>query len=237
MDWKLIAAEVKKVTEACPGHEFEHVERVCKMAEKICLEEQADKNIVMLAALLHDCDDYKFFGADTAAKLTNARKIMEIGGCDEITQEKVCDIIRHIGFSNAKKGIRPQSKEGQIVSDADMLDAIGAVAITRTTLFSAFCGRPFFIRNVFPNEQLTAQDYQNKNRKDAHSINHFFEKLLKLKYLLFTDSAKREGEERHQFMVDFLRQFFKENQAEEWLEYLSEFLNRMDSVYTGGDNI
>ena len=193
------------------GHGFEHVERVFKIAVKIAEEKKANVEIVALAALLHDADDYKFVGAENAAKLANARRIMTENHVEENKMSQVCEIILTMGYSKFLQGIRPQTLEGQIVSDADMLDALGAVSVVRTVMYTVTHGsRKLFDRNMFPENNLTKEKYTAKGRDRDSAVNHFFDKLLKLKYILFTPEARREADIRHRFMVDFLREFFRE---------------------------
>jgi uncharacterized protein len=112
--------------------------------------------------------------------------------------------------------------EGQIVSAADMVDG-GATAIVRTIEVNAKNGRPFFIRNVWPNPDASAQEYR-KIMPNAPGMHHFFNRFLKLKNMVFTKSARKLAEEHHAFYVSFLRHFFIENNTPEWNEYLDDFL-------------
>ena len=206
------------------GHGFEHVRRVFDMAAHMAKTENANLEIVSLAALLHDVDDYKLFGQESADNLTNARMIMDKYNIKEDVKHKVCEIISNMGYSNAMKGIRPQTLEGKIVSDADMLDAIGACGIIRCLTYAlARCETVVFDENVFPDLNMSAEEYKKTNRKSDNFINHFFEKLLKLKNMMFTRSGRQEAEKRHKIMVDFLSAFFREQKLDNWLNYLQKF--------------
>lgn len=211
------------------GHGFDHVERVCQIAQRLAREEKADEKIVSLAALLHDVDDYKLFGDENAEKLTNARRIMADNGVDIETAAKVCEIISSMGYSKALKGVRPQTLEGQIVSDADMLDAIGANGIVRTLAFALErChsgNHQIFDKNIWPELNLTTEEYKKQNRQSDNFINHFFEKLLKLKKMMFTSAGRNEAEIRHKLMVGFLYEFFRENGCPHWIGYLEHYEN------------
>ena len=139
-------------------------------------------------------------------------------------QEKVCDIIRNMGYNKSLQGIRPRCLEGRIVSDADMLDAIGAMGTIRCLAYAlARCDTPIFDKDIWPEVNLTAQEYRTPNRKSDNFINHFFEKLLKLKDMMMTESGRKEAEIRHQFMVGFLQEFFREQGCEEWIAYLERY--------------
>lgn len=89
-------------------------------------------------------------------------------------QEKVCDIIRNMGYNKSLQGIRPRCLEGRIVSDADMLDAIGAMGTIRCLAYAlARCDTPIFDKDIWPEVNLTAQEYRMPNRKSDNFINHF----------------------------------------------------------------
>lgn len=209
------------------GHGADHVERVYALAMKLSENENVNKEVIALAALLHDVDDYKLFGEKNAKNLTNAKRIMQQNGVDVQTSAHVCDIIANMGYSKCLQGIRPQTKEGKIVSDADMLEAIGAIGTVRCLAYAldkCHSGTDqIFDRNVWPEINLSADEYKKPNRKSDNFINHFFEKMLKLKGLMLTEAGKKEAQIRHQFMLDFLYEFFRENDCPEWVEYLKNY--------------
>lgn len=227
----MISSVAQKVKEFLPtdvsGHGFDHTERVWLLAKKLATRQAVNMAVVELAALLHDVDDYKIFGQESADNLTNAKRIM--AECDVPTQmmEAVCSIISHMGYSNLLAGFRPTTIEGAIVSDADMLDAIGVNGIIRTLQYAFMraqkYGIPIFDKDVWPELNLTSEEYK-KRRKSDNCINHFFEKGLKLKDLMLTEAGKKEAQIRHQRFVCFLEGFFEENNTPEWLDYLHNFL-------------
>jgi len=214
------------------GHGFDHVERVCDIALKLLQLEKADETIVILAALLHDADDYKLFGQDAADNLTNAKRIMNECGVSFDTQAKVCEVIANMGYSKSLVGIRPTTTEGKIVSDADMLDALGVNGIVRTLNYAfARCqkyGTPVFDKKVWPEINLSAEEYKRKGRKADNCINHFFEKTLRLGKMMMTNSGREQSKIRLKRMVDFLYGYFDENNVPEWTEYLNNYLQRED---------
>lgn len=222
-----IKKEVEKLLSTASGHGLDHVERVCQTALWLAKKENVDEETVMLAALLHDVDDYKFVGIEQAKNLLNAKKIMQKAGISAVKQEIVCDIILNMGYSKALKGIRPKTKEGAIVSDADMLDAMGAVAVVRTLEYALLKGGFVFDKDIFPETKVSFESYQKKATIQEPAINHFFDKLLKLNGLIITESAKKEAQKRHDFMVAFLKEFFLEQNQKEWLDYLELYLNRL----------
>lgn len=206
------------------GHGFDHVDRVYKMAINLAEKEQANSKIVALASLLHDVDDYKLFGEENAQNLTNARKILSSCDLNDEIVDRVCHIIQSMGYSNSLKGVRPQTIEGKVVSDADMLDAIGANGIIRTLAYTLTLGnKRVFDSTAFPQKKLSAQEYKDKNRSDDNCINHFFDKLLKLKNMMLTQSGYEVATGRHKVMVDFLRAFFEEQGHDDWVKYLEDY--------------
>lgn len=204
------------------GHGMEHINRVLELSLKFAEKENANKDIVSLIALLHDVDDYKLFGIDNAENLTNAKKIIEDCNVDKKTQEQVCCALNNIGYSKRLKGFCPTSLEGKIVSDADMCDALGANGILRVYSYSLKNGKPFFNKDIFPIENMTAEKYTR--RCADSSVCHIFEKILKLKNLMLTESGKEEAKSRHQIIIDFLYHLFDEENASEWTRYLNEYL-------------
>ena len=123
---------VKKMFEnEYSGHDYYHTLRVFKMATHIAEKENADLEIVQLAALLHDVDDFKL-SPETYAQKTNARSFLQINQVDEETIEKICQIIGEISFVG-KDSVIPQTLEGKCAQDADRLDAIGAIGIARSS--------------------------------------------------------------------------------------------------------
>lgn len=202
------------------GHGVDHVNRVLNLSLKFAEKENANKEIVSLIALLHDVDDYKLFGVESAKEHTNARKIMNDSSIDKNIQDEICLAIDNIGYSKRLKGIIPTTLESKIVSDADMCDALGANGILRTYAYSISNDYPFFDRNIFPKEDITAHDYKRVNI----GVCHFFEKLLRIKDFILTESGKEESLKRYKILVDFLYQFFDEENAPEWKEYLDKFL-------------
>ncbi len=205
------------------GHNMDHIDRVLRLSLKFAEQEHANTEVVSLIALLHDVDDYKLFGKENAENLTNAKKIMDNCMIDLETQNLVLSSLKCIGYSKLLKGFRPETLEGKIVSDADMCDALGANGIIRVYTYSVKNKRPFFDKNIFPIENMTADAYTSKCADT--SVCHLFEKILKLKNLMLTNSGRKEAEARHHIIVDFLYHLFEEENAPEWTEYLDNYLN------------
>lgn len=204
------------------GHNMDHIDRVLRLSLKFAKQECANTEVISLIALLHDVDDYKLFGKENSENLTNAKKIMNNCKIDTETQNLVLSSLKCIGYSKLLKGFRPETLEGKIVSDADMCDALGANGIIQVYTYSMKNKKPFFDKSIFPIENMTADTYTSKCADT--SVCHLFEKILKLKNLMLTDSGKKEAESRHQIIVDFLYHLFEEENAPEWSEYLDNYL-------------
>jgi uncharacterized protein len=202
------------------GHGIDHVSRVYRMSALFCKEAKANQEIVALTALLHDADDYKLFG-DTGDNFPNANAIMQKNNIAGKTCEIVLDNIKNMGYSKRLAGVIPKNLEGMIVSDADMCDAMGATGIVRTIEYNNSKGRAFWNENRFPATEPTAEQYK---AGDNPTVDHFFEKLLKLKDFMLTEPGKKEASTRHSIMVSFLRQFFSENNAAKWIAFMDDFL-------------
>ena len=206
------------------GHGMDHINRVLNLSLKFAKKETANKDIVSLIALLHDVDDYKLFGEENAENLTNAKSIMNKANVSNDIQSQVLASLKCIGYSKLLKGFRQTTIEGKIVSDADMCDALGVNGILRVYKYSMKNGKPFFDRDIFPIENITANKYTKKCADS--SVCHIFEKILKLKGLMLTESGKEEAEERHQIIVDILYHLFDEEDTPDWKECLDNYLTK-----------
>lgn len=219
---KVSAAVESHLKHEGSGHDWQHIYRVWQTANKLAAEEGANAQVVSLAALLHDVDDYKLTDDPTSEeKLPTARKMMSEAGIDEATIETVCTTIKSTGFAKSLVGDMQRSLEAHILSDADQLDAVGAIAVARVFTYGGHKNRPIFDPESDPQTHTTRESY-TKNK--SCGISHFFEKLLKLRHMMHTPSAKAEAGIRHQHMVAFLNQFFEEAAAPSiWKERLNEY--------------
>lgn len=191
------------------GHDWFHIERVFNTSNMLLQHEKANVLTVQLAALLHDIADPKFHQGDESIGPKMARGFLESEGVDEKTIEHVVKIIQHMSFKNSLdgEGQKFTSKELEIVQDADRLDAMGAIGIARAFNYGGFKNRPLYDPSIPPNPNMTKEEYKASK---APTINHFYEKLLLLKEGMNTTTGKKMAQERHQFMLDYLGQFFKE---------------------------
>jgi uncharacterized protein len=189
------------------GHDWWHIYRVWQNALFIAKSEKADLLVVQLGALLHDVADWKFFGGDETAGERIARQYLENLAVAEYVITQVCAIINEISFKGAGVATPMSSLEGQIVQDADRLDAIGAIGIARAFAYGGFKHREMHNPGVPPVEHSSFEAYK---RNSGPTVNHFYEKLLLLKDRMNTATARQLAAERHQYMLSFLDQFYLE---------------------------
>jgi len=189
------------------GHDWWHVYRVWKNAIHIGKQEKADLFVIELAALLHDIADWKFHDGNEDIGPQLAREWLETLSVEESIIAHVCRIIRAISFKGAVVKNTMDSPEGLIVQDADRLDAMGAIGIARTFAYGGSKHREMYNPTVNPQLHTSFEQYKNS---EGTTINHFYEKLLLLKNLMNTPTAKKIAEGRHKYMQEFLQQFFLE---------------------------
>lgn len=189
------------------GHDWWHVYRVWKNSIKIAGNENADLFVVQLAALLHDISDWKLNDGDVEAGPRLAREWLEKMNVEEAVVSQVCEIIKNISFKGAGVKTPMLTTEGMVVQDADRLDAMGAIGIARTFAYGGYKNREIHNPEIKPELHDTFEKYKNST---GPVINHFYEKLLLLKGLMNTATAKRMAEGRHKYMEQFLERFYKE---------------------------
>ncbi len=190
------------------GHDWWHIYRVWNIAKKIASIEKADMFMVEIAALLHDIADRKLNKGDEEAGLERVRTFLTPLIDDRLIVNKILHIIETYSFtSQLRSKKRMDTLEGKIVQDADRLDALGAVGIARTFNYGGHRGRSLYDPAIQPQRNMSATQYV---KSISPSLNHFYEKLLLLKDLMNTKSAKKIAEGRHVYMKMFLEQFYKE---------------------------
>lgn len=189
------------------GHDWWHVYRVWKNSILISENEKVDMYTVELAALLHDIGDWKFYNGDETVGPRLAREWLSKNGVDESIVQQVSNIIGKMSYKG--KGVKSEMDtiEGMVVQDADRLDAIGAIGIARAFAYGGSKGREMYNPNRKPEYHETFEQYKSST---GTTINHFYEKLLLLKDLMNTNTAKKIAAERHEFMENFLEQFYEE---------------------------
>ena len=197
----------EKLEGAEAGHDWFHIERVWKLSKKIAKTENCNQDVVELSALLHDIADPKFHNGDETLALKISREFLENQNVEEEIIQQVLFIIQNISFKNRGEAPKDLPIELKIVQDSDRIDAIGAIGVARTFNFGGFKNNLMYCPDIEPKLNMSKDEYKKSN---GTTINHFYEKLLLLKDLMNTEEGKKIAEERHQFMLSFLDQFYKE---------------------------
>jgi uncharacterized protein len=192
------------------GHDFHHTLRVYRMAMRLAAIEGGDRQIIALAAILHDVDDYKLFGSPQGST-RNAENFMHDQLLDPLLIEKVSEIIKTLSFRGTDSA-PCATLEGQIVQDADRLDAIGAIGIARAFAFGGNRNRIMHDPSIPPNLTMDQTTYV---KNTGTTLNHFYEKLILLKDQMNTSGAKVIAEHRHRYLIGFLTEFHAEWDAED----------------------
>lgn len=179
-----------------PAHDYWHTERVAALAGDIAEKEGADPDICILAAWLHDIGDEKLLeeGEDGEEKIT---RWLERNEAEEELQQHVMQIVSSISFRHHKERA-PETLEGKVVQDADRLDALGAIGIARTFAYTGHIHQP--LHDPRP-------EYRNERNS---AIQHFFDKLLRLKGMMNTGTGLEIATKRQRFMVSYLEEFYSE---------------------------
>ncbi|WP_027377731.1 HD domain-containing protein [Kaistella palustris] len=201
----------EKLRGAEAGHDWFHTERVWKLATKIAENENCNSDVVEIAALLHDIADPKFHNGNESLALEISSEFLTDQDVPSEIIGQVLFIIKNISFKNRNETPKEIPVELKIVQDADRLDAVGAIGIARTFNFGGFKNNIMYDPGLPPQLDMTKEAYKKSN---GTTINHFYEKLLLLKDLMHTETAKKIASERHDFMLRFLEEFYKEWKAE-----------------------
>lgn len=213
-DTEIIEATIAFVKEtligAEGGHDWFHIQRVFNNTILIAKHENVDVLTASLGALLHDIADAKFHDGDETIGPKMAVAFLSALPIERATIDHVVKIIENISFKNSLGGAKEtsfNSKELQVVQDADRLDAIGAIGIARAFNYGGYKNRELYNPDIPPRLHLTKEEYK---KSSTPTINHFYEKLLLLKDKMNTKTGKKLAEKRHQFLLDYLEQFYAE---------------------------
>lgn len=189
------------------GHDWWHIQRVYNNAVLINQKEKANMFIITIIIFMHDLYDHKFYKGNVEEKLKET--LEQLGIYTFLSKEDIENIIyscANLGFSSNISSKKELSKEGKIAQDADRLDAMGAIGIARTFAYGGKKGKLLY--DSTNNEMVNSKEY-NENGSNT-SISHFYDKLLKLKDLMNTDTAKKIAIERHKYLENFLVEFLEE---------------------------
>lgn len=189
------------------GHDWYHIDRVRKNALYLQSGEGGNRDVIELAALLHDISDYKFNGGnDKLGGTISFHAILDNGGSEELA-ERVKDIVDSVSYKGAEVADTTTSLEAKIVQDGDRLDAIGAIGIARAFAYGGKVGNPIYDPAVPYQLHDTFEAYKTSG---STTVNHFYEKLLLLADKMHTETARQIAVERISFMQEFLSRFYRE---------------------------
>lgn len=191
------------------GHDWIHALNVLENAREIAAHgKEVNLIVIELTALLHDISDWKGDNSDENSGSKEARVWLESIGSDEKIISDVCNIIDGVTYYGSSSKDKVLSIEGQIVRDADRLEAMGERAVERTRKFGEKYGIPE-ISDYMPILDLTEEQYKNFRRKENSFVNHFFEKLLLLRNRLTTNWGRKIGDDRHGYMKKFIKNYLE----------------------------
>ncbi|EGQ9815310.1 HD domain-containing protein [Vibrio parahaemolyticus] len=186
------------------AHDIEHVKRVVKTAKQLCDEENADIAIVLPAAYLHDCFTYpKDHPNRKQSSAIAAKKAIAYLESIQYPQHYHDAIAHAIEAHSFSANIRPNTLEAQIVQDADRLDALGAIGVTRCIQVSTH-----FNAQLYNDNDMFAKERELNDKQ--FTVDHFHTKLFKIADTMNTESAKLEANKRKAFMQTYLKQLHDE---------------------------
>mgnify|MGYP001818514695 CR=1 FL=1 len=198
----------QRLSKDSSGHDWWHIDRVRNLALALGRQEGADLFVVELAALLHDIADWKFHDGDLEAGPREAAAWLESCDVEQRVIDQVSQIIGSLSFKGAGVPTLMTTLAGQVVQDADRLDALGTIGIARAFAYGGSEHREMHNPETSPKQHESVAQYR---RSESTTINHFHEKLLLLAERMNTDTARRLAGERQAYMESFLERF-----AAEW---------------------
>jgi uncharacterized protein len=186
------------------GHDFAHVQRVVTAAKLLAEKEQADLEVVLPAAWLHDCVAVaKNSPLRSQASKLAADKAIEFLITIDYASEKLPAVHHAIVAHSYSANVSAETLEAKIVQDADRLDSLGAIGIARCfTVGGAMHRSVYNVDDPFCDNR-TPDD-------DAYTVDHFYNKLFKLPEVMHTYAGKQEAESRVLFMKDFMKRLGQE---------------------------
>ena len=202
---KVIQFVTEQMNSVENSHGLQHVERVVTHAKRIAQCEGGDLFIIEAGAWLHDILDEKLF--DPTIQKQSLIQFLQSQGISEEQINVLLALIQTVSFGGDMDTDRVLTKEQKVVRDADRLDAIGAIGIARNFHYGGHKNLEIFNANILPQQYASKAEYRNST---APTVNHFYEKLLSLKDKMETVEGRRLAQERHDFMLLFLKQFFTE---------------------------
>ena len=196
--------EIKCLENSDSAHDLSHVLRVVKNAKLILEGEDADSEIVIAAAWLHDCvivpkDHPDRKKASTLAAAKAGAFLSETN----FPKEKIDSVKHAIEAHSFSAGIPPESIEAKIVQDADRLDALGAIGIARCFMVGGKLDR-----GLYDADDPFCKERDPDDR--TWTIDHFYKKLFKLQEMMHTKTAKEKAQRRARFMEEYLEELRRE---------------------------
>jgi len=186
-----------------PSHDLDHALRVLGNAEYIAKIEGGDLEVIVPAALFHDAVNYskddpraKYAGEESAKVV---KKLLE--KFPNYSKDKIARVETAIIEHSYSKNIQPESLDSKIVQDADRLEATGAISIMRT-----FCSTGQMKRKFYHTEDPFCEQREPGN----YAVDLFYKRLLKVKDLMNTETARGLAEKRTRFLYGFLEQLGEE---------------------------
>ena len=202
----------KKLSNDHYGQDWFHTQRVWRMATQLQTLEGGNLQLIELAALLHDVGDYKHYDFNEKKGSFALRATMDILDIDTELQQKILETIQESEYK-ADETKCPATIEGKILQDAKWLDCLGAIGVARTFAEGGSMQRVIHDPSRKVRKKLTKKDYQERKREGT-SINHFYEKILKLPDMINTGAAKEVARRRLAFIEHFLDEFVREWEGE-----------------------
>lgn len=210
MNIQLIDQYVKnKLSEDRTGHDYMHIKRVLKNADMIMDELDIDDNqkqLVYATILVHDLSDYKLID-DIETAENKTIDLLQTADVKKEDIDTIMYIVRNMSYSSNIEGKKNLNQLGQIVQDADRLDAIGAIGIARTFYYGGSKKSPMYTE-FEPNKD--APKSIDEYKKSSSVLEHYYEKLIHISNLMNTDPAKKIAKERHEIMENFFDEFLND---------------------------
>lgn len=210
------------------SHDISHIDRVVANAIKVfklsdeTTRQSVDIEVLIIIASLHDSFDHKYLTTPEAVSAAKTRVVQflnqDVGLLPETT-EMIIAVIDNMGYTT-EVGSGPRAFDAtttlylHIVQDADRLDAIGAVGLARCFAYVGAFGQaiisPTCQDERLQRKELQAGSLQRVVRKGDSGIGICYDKLVFLKDMLKTAAGRAIGQQRHEYLLQFLDQFFEE---------------------------
>jgi len=208
---KKIEIKAKKYFKGTSGcHDWSHVERVKNLAIKIGKKEKANLFIIEVASILHDIGRKEEF--ESRGKVCHAERGVELAkeilANFKLKKDDINNILHCILSHRYRNSHIPSTLEAKILSDADKLDAIGAIGIGRAFLFAGGPGSKTLYTGR--EKKIAKKGFDRSYTKDDSATLEYEIKLKYIKDKILTKTGKKIAQQRHKFMENFFREFWGE---------------------------